>query len=239
MNVVWHDLECGGYAADLPVWRGLAARSGGPVLDVGAGTGRTALDLARAGHAVTALDRDDELLAALRRRAGADALTVTTVVGDARGFELGTRFALCIVPMQTIQLLGGVDGRAQFLRCARTHLAGDGTLAIALTDELELFEVTSGSLGPLPDVSEIGGVVYSSRPLAVRADGDGYALVRRRETVTADGRLESEVNLIHLDPLDAPTLEDEARAHGLRPAGRIEIAPTDDHVGSTVVVLGG
>ena len=55
---VWHDVECGGYAADLPLWRELAAREAGPVLDVGAGTGRVALDLARAGHDVTALDRD-------------------------------------------------------------------------------------------------------------------------------------------------------------------------------------
>jgi hypothetical protein len=51
-EVVWHDLECGAYRADLPLWRELAARArfGSPILDVGAGTGRVALDLARAGH---------------------------------------------------------------------------------------------------------------------------------------------------------------------------------------------
>ncbi len=52
--VVWHDLECGGYSADLPLWRELAARcavsAGARVLDLGAGTGRVSLDLARAGH---------------------------------------------------------------------------------------------------------------------------------------------------------------------------------------------
>ena len=37
--VVWHDLECGGYDADLPLWRELAADADGPVLDLGAGTG--------------------------------------------------------------------------------------------------------------------------------------------------------------------------------------------------------
>ena len=67
MSVIWHDLECGAYTEDLPVWRALAARHGGPVLDVGAGTGRVTLDLARAGHAVTALDTDPALL----RRVGA------------------------------------------------------------------------------------------------------------------------------------------------------------------------
>ena len=53
--VIWHDVECGRYAADLPLWRGLADEASGPVLDVGAGTGRVAIDLARRGHEVTAL----------------------------------------------------------------------------------------------------------------------------------------------------------------------------------------
>ena len=37
--MVWHDVECGGYDADLTLWRELAREAGGPVLDVGAGTG--------------------------------------------------------------------------------------------------------------------------------------------------------------------------------------------------------
>ena len=65
--IIWHDVECGAYAADLPLWRELAATEAGPVLDVGAGAGRVALELARAGHDVTALDLDPELLAELRR----------------------------------------------------------------------------------------------------------------------------------------------------------------------------
>ena len=51
--VIWHDVECGAYAADLPLWRELAAGRSGPVLEIGCGTGRVALDLARDGHAVT------------------------------------------------------------------------------------------------------------------------------------------------------------------------------------------
>ena len=58
-EVVWHDLECGSYRADLPLWRDLAERHGDPILDVGAGTGRVSLDLAQAGHRVTALDLED------------------------------------------------------------------------------------------------------------------------------------------------------------------------------------
>ena len=237
MNPVWHNLECGGYTEDLPFWRALADRIGGPVLDVGAGTGRTALELARAGHSVVAIDLHDELLEELRERAGG--LDITTVVADARAFGLGAEFALIIVPMQTIQLLGGADGRASFLECARFHLAPGGVLAIAIADDLELFEVPDGTAGPLPDVCEIDGVVYSSRPVAVRADGDGFVLERRRETVTVTGEHAVEQDLIRLDRLAADTLEREGEAAGLHAASRMEIEATDEYVGSTVVMFRG
>lgn len=235
-KAIWHDLECGSYTADLAFWSALAQRVGGPVLDVGAGTGRTALALAREGHEVVAIDRDDELLAELRERAAG--LEVTTIVADARAFWLDLSFPLIIVPMQTVQLLGGAEGRAAFLECAAFHLEEPGVLAIAIADDLELFDVSDGTLpGPLPDVTERDGVVYSSRPVAVRADDSGFALERRRETVTADGQLSAERDLIHLDRLDPDLLEREGEALGLRAASRMEIAPTEDYVGSTVVMF--
>jgi len=236
VSVIWHDLECGGYAEDLALWRELADRHGDPVLDVGAGTGRTTLELARAGHRVTGLDRDPELLAELRRRAGGDEL-VDTAPADAREFALGRRFALCIVPMQTIQLLGGTGGRLAFLGCAREHLLAGGVLAIALADELDLFEVAEGAPSPLPDVYELDGVVYSSRPTAVRDDGDGFVLERNREIVTLDGSLSATRDRIRLDRLNAAQLEREAVTAGLRPAGREQIPATSDYVGSVVVIL--
>src|SRR4249920_7709 len=114
LDALWHDLECGGYDEDLPLWRALAGEAGGPVLDVGAGTGRVTLDLAGAGAPVVALDAEGPLLEALAHRA--TGLPVETVVGDARELALGDRrFALVLVPMQTIQLLGGPRGRAAFL----------------------------------------------------------------------------------------------------------------------------
>ena len=237
MRVIWHDLECGGYSADLSLWRSLAAEYGGPVLDVGAGSGRVTLELARAGLEVTALDHDPDLLAELRRRAGE--LAVDTVCADARDFSLGRRFALCLVPMQTIQLLGGAAGRAGFWPCARAHLAPGGLLALAIADELDTFDVAAGALAPLPDVCERDGVIYSSRPTAVRVDGDGFVLEREREVVATDGTLWHERDRIRLDQISSGQLEAEAQAAGLKPVRRTEIAATEDHVGSRVVILSG
>jgi SAM-dependent methyltransferase len=235
MSVIWHDLECGRYEADLPFWRALAAAHDGPILDIGAGTGRVALDLAHAGHDVTALDTDAELLSELERRGRG--LKVSTVIADARDFHLDSRFGLCLVPMQTVQLLGGAANRRAFLDCAREHLLPGGRIAVALAAELDEFEVVEGGPAPLPDVCELDGIVYSSAPTAVRADGGGFILERRREMVTRDGDLSSESDRIHLDRVEPRQFEDEARAAGYTPAPRGEIAATRDYVGSVVVVL--
>jgi SAM-dependent methyltransferase len=235
MSVIWHDLECGTYAEDITLWRSLAERQGDPVLDVGAGTGRVALDLARRGHRVTALDHDAELLAELECRV--DGLALDTVTADARDFDLGRRFALCLVPMQTIQLLGGRDGRIAFLRCARRHLTGRGLLAIAIAEVLELYEVLEDTPGPLPDVCERDGVVYSSQPTAVRAIGDRFVLERRREAVTAHGQRSVSENVIQLDRVTRGQLEREAGEARLHAAGRASIPATSDYVGSSVVML--
>ncbi|HTX09356.1 MAG TPA: class I SAM-dependent methyltransferase [Solirubrobacteraceae bacterium] len=244
--VIWHDIECGAYAEDLPLWRSLAASRGDPVLDVGAGTGRVALDLARAGYQVTALDRDPDLLDALAARASgrksellrpSSRPPVRTVVGDARDFDLGQQFPLVIVPMQTIQLLGGDEGRVAFLRCAHKHLTPGGVLAAAIAEVLELYEVIDGFEAPLPDIREYDGVVYSSQPTAVRAEHGGFVLERRRETVAPKGERTVEENLIRLDGLTGRGLEREGRAAGFTPAGRATVRATADYSGSEVVML--
>jgi SAM-dependent methyltransferase len=235
MSVIWHDIECGAYGADLELWRSLAREHGGPVLDVGSGTGRIALDLARRGHRVVALDRDAELISELSARALS--LPVEAVVADAREFELASRFGLIIVPMQTIQLLGGASGRKRFLERARAHLARGGRLAIAISEQLELYEADSDSGAPLPDIRELDGVLYSSQPTAVREEPPGFVLERRRETVDAEGRRTVEQDVIRIDALTTAQLEREAAEIGLERAGRIEIPPTADHVGSTVVMF--
>src|SRR3954453_15129411 len=65
--VLWHDLECSSSAGALPLWRELAAAApAGPILDVGAGTGRVALDLAARGPRVVALGLAEDPLGARR-----------------------------------------------------------------------------------------------------------------------------------------------------------------------------
>jgi SAM-dependent methyltransferase len=240
-ETIWHDLECGAYTADLPLWRELAAAHGGPLLDLGAGTGRVALDLARAGHQVVALDLEQEFLDTLDARAADAGVSglVETVCGDARSFDLdGRRFPLILAPMQTVQLLGGAAGRAQFLAAVRAHLAPGGLMAAALADALEGFDAEHTE-PPLPDMVEVDGWVHVSQPVAVRPGPEGIAIERIRQSISPDGRRTAEGDTIVLDVLDADTLATEGVAAGLRDGGRGAIEATDDHVGSAVVLLHG
>ncbi len=241
--VIWHDLECGRYRQDLTLWSELADESGDPVLDVGAGTGRVTLELARRGHTVVALDLDAELLDALSERAEALAdgagVAISTVCADARAFDLGDeRFALCVVPMQTIQLLDGVENRRAFLARAKAHLAAGGVLAIAIAPEFEEFVWSEGSAMPLPDMVELDGTIYASQPTAVLVEGDHAVLARRREVIDPHGGRQVEENRIALDLLGAGVLIADGVAAGLRPMGTRTIAETDEHVGSLVVIFG-
>jgi SAM-dependent methyltransferase len=234
--VVWHDVECGSYRADLPLWRELAAAQGGAVLDVGAGTGRVALDLAAAGHAVTALDRETELLAALAERARAAGLRVETVVADAVDFALARRFALVVVPMQTIQLL---PERAGFLVSARAALAHGGLLAIAITGALEGFEGLPDELLPHPDTGAAAGWRFASQPTAVRKLPHVTRIERVRRATAPDGSVTVEDDAIELARVTVEELEAEGRAAGFAPEPARSIAPTPEHVGTEVVMLRG
>ena len=258
-QVIWHDLECGGYDADLTLWRELAARSrdgspADPILEIGAGSGRVALDLARAGHRVTALDLDRRLLDALSARAGG--AQVDVVCADARTFDLGRRdFGLCLVPMQTMQLLGGEAGRAAFLRRVRRHLRPGGVLACAIVSDFESFDCTRGGDGPPPDAVRLGAVEYVSRPIRVSADRDRVVIERMRR-ILPDGRkppregstrlprldarsptTAGELDVIELDLVGVEQLEREGIAAGLHPTAARRVEATDEYLGSDVVLL--
>ena len=233
LEAIWHDLECGAYREDLPLWRALADEAGGPVLDVGAGTGRVSLDLAARGVSVVALDTDASLLRALERRAAA--LPVETAVADAREFSLGRRFALVLVPMQTLQLLGGPAGRAAFLRRAHEHLEPGGRVAAALADALRCFDADH-DVPPPPAVLEIDGVRYASQLRSV-VEEDGRAALHRRRVIVDPAGVESRHAVVRLDRASAREVAAEARRLGFSVEPERLIPGTEEYLGSTVVVL--
>lgn len=238
-SVVWHDLECGGYTADLALWLRLAARARerhGPdaaVLELGAGTGRVALALARAGHRVTAVEIEPELAAALEERAAG--LPVTVLCADARQVPAETELhGLCLVPMQTLQLMLAARERLALLDAARAQLLPGARLACAIVTDFEHFE--GHELAPEPEVLETPGGRFSSRAVRVAPEGATIVLERERE-IRSGGEARRSREVLQLAALTPTRVEEEAQAVGLTPAGREQVASTEEHSGSTVVMF--
>jgi SAM-dependent methyltransferase len=114
-------------SGDREFYRELAVASGGPILELGCGTGRILLPIAETGLDCVGLDGSREMLDVFRSKALPANLAL--VEGDVRSFELGQEFALITLPFRVIQHLCEVDEQLACLAACRRHLAPGGRLA--------------------------------------------------------------------------------------------------------------
>ena len=240
-HVIWHDVECGRYDADIALWRELAAAADGPILDVGAGTGRVTLDLARRGHDVVALDIDPALLAELERRARAR--------GPARArpsSPMPRDFALRAARLRArhgadadrAAAAPGGPARLPALRPRARRAAAASSRSRSSTRWRP--STTTHVLLPLPDQLVIDGTLYSSQPVALRDHGD-----TRRDRAHPPDRHAPAAGAA---PATTSCTSIASRSSRSRPRaappawrslpGRI-IAETEEHVGTSVVMLRG
>jgi SAM-dependent methyltransferase len=125
-----YDLEYGLPGADAPFYRALAQRCEGPVLDLATGTGRIALELARDGLAVTAVDVDPAMLAHAATKPGAE--DVEWVEQDARALKLRAKFGLVTLGGNALQAFLTNDDRDAVLKAVHRQLKPGGVFAFAV-----------------------------------------------------------------------------------------------------------
>lgn len=121
-------------ATDLEFYRNLAARTGGPILDLACGTGRVALALARAGYEVVGLDLSLAMLERARQKAEQAGLSqrVHWLCADMRRFALGRQFPLVIIPLNSFMHLTAPPDHRLALRTIARHVQPRGLLVIPL-----------------------------------------------------------------------------------------------------------
>lgn len=119
---------------DLDFYLAVARAQGDPTLELGCGTGRILLPMARAGHRITGLDLSEPMLARCRARLENEPMQVRERVrlihGDMTDFELGETFRLITIPFRPFQHLLAVEQQLACLRCANRHLAPGGKLIV-------------------------------------------------------------------------------------------------------------
>ncbi len=120
-----------------------AQRFGGPILELGSGTGRVTWPLAEAGFEIVGLDLSEAMIQhANAKRSHQDHAVrdrATFVQGAMSDFRLDRTFALVIIPYRAFQALTTPAEQRQCLQCIHRHLDADGRSIIDLFDpRLEL-----------------------------------------------------------------------------------------------------
>jgi len=131
----YYDMEHGQVTgSEWEFYLELADRQAGPILELGCGTGRVALPLARTGHCVTALDLSAPMLAEFLTKLGQESAEVqeriTLQHGSMADFRFDQRFSLITVPFRAFQHLMSVEQQRCCLGLVREHLAQGGVFAL-------------------------------------------------------------------------------------------------------------
>lgn len=137
----YYDLTYRRRRHDVRFYVEVAEQFGGPVLELGVGTGRVALALARAGIDVVGVDPSramlDRAAAKCRELPQAKQAHLTLKRGDARTVRLKRRFSLVTSPFNVFMHLYTHRDLTQALATVRTHLAPRGRFVFdVLTPDL-------------------------------------------------------------------------------------------------------
>ncbi|MGD0752462.1 MAG: class I SAM-dependent methyltransferase [Anaerolineales bacterium] len=173
--------------ADVGFFVQAASESGGPVLEVGCGTGRVLIPTARAGIEITGLDLSLHMLAVCRERLKAESQEVRSRVelmeADMRQFELARTFQLVTLPFRPFQHLTTVEEQLDCLGCIYKHLGEGGKLI------LDIFNPKLESLVDTNFGKEMAEEPEFSLP-------DGRKVVRRHSVVSRD--VANQINYVEL-----------------------------------------
>ncbi len=129
-----YDLDTADLVDDLDFYAALARRVGGPVLEIGCGTGRVLVPLAEAGFQITGVDNDPRMLARANARVEQAGVgnRARLVEADARTLSLYEQFALAIVPLNSFLHFTSDDDQIRALEAIRRHLRKGGLLVLDL-----------------------------------------------------------------------------------------------------------
>jgi len=170
------DYAAAGGDEDIAFYTSLAADLGGPVLEMGCGSGRNLLPIARAGIAIHGVDSSPAMLKTLRDKLRLELPDVRRRVGltqgDMRTLRLADRYGLVTAPFRVAQHLLDIDDRRAWLRNVARHLGSAGAFCFdVLRPDPDLLarphEANRAIERPLPSTNRVVVRSVRTRPGAV------------------------------------------------------------------------
>ena len=226
-----------------------AQEADGPILELGAGTGRITLQIAQAGCQIHALDADPAMLDRLQQKLISlpphvrDLVSVTA--GDMRSFALPERFALVIAPFRAfLHNLTEQDQLACLVR-VREHLRPGGRFAFNVYHpSLEYMANNAGAHAGL--WRWVGTFPRHDGGWIVRSEATRYDTVRQQlqsehrfEEFGPDGTLQRtslhRLSLAYLYPPDIRRLLKEAGFVSVRIGGAFDGRPFENDTDELVI----
>lgn len=124
---VLYDLEYEDHREDVPWYLCHADAMPGAVLELGCGTGRLTLELARAGHEVVGVDQSSHMLARMEERLAAEPDEVRSrvqlVKGDFTSVDLGRTFSLVMLPFNAVHHCRTTSEVLDLLNVVKRHMS--------------------------------------------------------------------------------------------------------------------
>lgn len=177
------------YTEDIPFWLSLAQQQGSPVLELGCGTGRVLLPLAKAGYHVTGLDNDPDALALLRSQLEGP-LQANIIESDLTNFHLAQKFPLILLPCNTYSSLSPPQ-RQQALDCITAHLAPGCVFAFSAPNPAILQDISEEGE---PELETTFNHPQTNNPVQVSSlflpETDGVRITWHYDHLLPDGRVE-------------------------------------------------
>ncbi len=130
----FYDLRYGDFLDDLPMYTGFAARTGGPILELGCGTGRLLIPLAKEGYDVTGVDISTEMLKIAREKAAKASVQekVELIEGDVRTFSTTKEYPLALSAVSSFMALDSLEKQIAGLENVRKAMRPGGLLILDL-----------------------------------------------------------------------------------------------------------
>jgi SAM-dependent methyltransferase len=129
----YYDLIHAEHDEDIGLWASYAGRTERPTLEVGCGSGRIALALARAGYAVTGVDPSAAMLERAREQASGEGLAVSLIEGRAQDASLPTEaFGFVLLPADVFLYCADGDEQIALLRALAQAMHFNAVLALDL-----------------------------------------------------------------------------------------------------------